>query len=156
MPLVDAAGVVPKIVPELDRGFVPAVLFHQVFDAAARAVGGPTVRLAIEQADGSIYRWTTLAFPESHPGANVNFLNLERQVKFLLWSRGGFRVYVDGPQNLTEALQQHYVETATGRFDAEIMTQIYEKPLEVVRAGPGDLPEETPRAMDLGKHLDGC
>jgi predicted NBD/HSP70 family sugar kinase len=36
------------------------------------------------------------------------------------------------------------------------MTQIYEKPLEIVRAGSGDLPDETPRAIDLGKHLRGC
>ncbi len=148
---------VPRVVPELDEGFRPAALFHRAFDAAAEAARAQPVRLALEQADGSICRWETAALPPGHPQAPLNLLNLERQVKFLLWSRGGCRVYVHAPRPLALELQAHYTDTPTGRFDAEIMGQrIYEKPFEVVLVGPGEMPEERQRDVPLGRHLDGC
>ena len=73
-----------------------------------------TVGIALEHADGSVYRWTTGALPEGHPEARHNFLNLERQVKFLLWSRGAYRIYVQAPAELTQRLQRHFAETETG------------------------------------------
>jgi predicted NBD/HSP70 family sugar kinase len=115
------------------------------------------VQIALEQADGSICRWDTAALPDSHPDARVNFLNLERQVKFLLWSRGGHRIYLHAPAPLTSQLQRHYAESATGRFDTEIMGgRIYEKPFEVISVGPGALPAEKYQAIRLGRHLTGC
>jgi predicted NBD/HSP70 family sugar kinase len=157
MSLPGLRGLAPKVVPELDAGFRPAALFHRAFDAEAAASGGSPVTLALEQADGSICRWETTALPDSHPDAALNFLNLERQVKFLLWSRGGHRVYVAAPASLVAHLQRHYQDHPTGRFDAEIMGgQIYEKPFEVVGTEPSDMPNERQSAMPLGRHLDGC
>ena len=147
----------PRVRADLDVTFKPAALFHHGFDAAARDAHATPVRLAVEQADGSICRWETAALPEGHALAPLNFLNLERQVKFLLWSRGGCRVYVDAPRALAEALQAHYAGTSVGRFDAEIMgRRIYERPFEVVPTSPGELPDERQRAVPLGRHLDGC
>jgi hypothetical protein len=49
------------------------------------------------------------------------------------------------------------VESATGRFDAEIMGgRVYEKPFEVIAVGPGELPVEKYQAIRLGRHLEGC
>src|SRR4030095_1733759 len=74
----------PGVVPDLDPDFAPAALFHRAFDAAVASSGGAAVGIALEHADGSVYRWTTGALPAEHPDARHNFLNLERQVKFLL------------------------------------------------------------------------
>jgi hypothetical protein len=115
------------------------------------------IDIALEQADGSIYRWRTAALPAGHPNASLNFLNLERQVKFLLWSRGGHRIYVQGPGDLASKLQRHYAETETGKFDTEIMGhRIFERPFEVVAVGPGEVPAETFTSKPLGRHLNGC
>jgi predicted NBD/HSP70 family sugar kinase len=149
--------ITPKVVPELDPTFTPASLFHRMFDAEAAAADGPRIHLAVEQADGSICRWDSVALPARHPDAHLNFLNLERQVKFLLWSRGGYRIYVHAPGDLADRLRRHYADTATGRFDAEVIGgQVYEKPLEVVSVGPGDLPAERQNTIQLGRHLEGC
>lgn len=149
--------VAPKRSPELDPGFRPAALFHRAFEAEAAKAGGVPLRLAVEQADGSIFRWSSVALPAAHAWADFNFLNLERQVKFLLWSRGGFRVYVDGPSDLAARLQRHYVESSTGRFDVDIMgTRVYERPFEVVHVAPGELPAEKFSTVHLGRHLEGC
>jgi predicted NBD/HSP70 family sugar kinase len=145
------------VVPELDPTYQPAALFHRAFDRALEAPGARPIDIALEQADGTVYRWRTGALPDGHPEAGSNFLNLERQVKFLLWSRGAFRVHVSAPPHLTARLARHYASTDTGRFDGEIMGgRIFERPFEIVAAGPGDLPEERFRSVPLGRHLEGC
>lgn len=148
----------PKVTPELDPGFRPAALFHRAFDAAAAESGARPIDVAIEQADGSTFHWRTVALPSNHPDAYLNFLNLERQVKFLLWSRGGHRIHVHAPDGLAARLSDHYANTETGAFDADIMgARIYERPFEVVSVDrPGELPAERHNTIPLGRHLKGC
>jgi len=78
-------------------------------------------------------------------------------VKFLLWSRGGHRIYVDAPGDLVARLQRYYAETETGIFDAEIMGgRVFERPFEVRAARRDELPAETDTSTPLGRHLNGC
>lgn len=146
----------PKIVPPLDPNFRPASLANRAFRKEAQASGGGVpVQLALEQADGSVFRFNTAVLREKHPHSGSNFRYVERFVKFLLWSRGGFRVYLDGPAELHAKLAAYYKETPTGRFDAEIMGgRIYEKPFEVIRTS--NLPSPRESSAPLGRHLDGC
>ena len=148
----------PKIVPILDPLFHPAVLANRAFHAAARATGRSVpVRLAIEQADGSVFHTGTEIFPENHAQAGANFDHLERLVKFLLWARGGWRVHFAGPQALAVSLQNHFLETATGRFDSEtIGLKIFDRAIEVAPVMNGALPTARARTQPLGRNLDGC
>src|SRR6185436_18918162 len=89
--------VAPRIAPVLDSDFRPAVLANRAFRNSAVASNNPVpIRLALEQADGSVFHFETEIFPESHPQSVGNFIYLERLVKFLLWSRGGFRIHFAG------------------------------------------------------------
>lgn len=148
----------PKIVPVLDPSFRPAVLAHRAFRERVRASGTAVpVKLALEQADGSVFYFDTEVLPGNHPESAANSLYLERLAKFLLWSRGGFRIHFRGPKALGERLQRHYRETPTGRFDAQVMgEQIYERPFEVVVVGAGELPAACAKTTPLGRHLGGC
>jgi predicted NBD/HSP70 family sugar kinase len=148
--------VAPKVTPVLDANFRPASLANRAFRAEVEASGnGVPVKLAIEQADGSVFRFDTKIFADGQAGAAGNFRYLERFIKFLLWSRGGFRVYFDGPTNLHAKLAAYYKETATGKFDAEIMGgRIYERPLEVVHTK--EVPAAKESSAPLGRHLDGA
>ncbi len=150
--------VAPRITPVLDPAFRPPVLTNRAFRALVRTTGEPVpVAVALEQADGSVFRFATEVLPAGHPQADGNFLFCERWLKFLLWSRGGFRIHVAGPPALVAALQHHYTETAAGRFDAEIMGQrIYERPFAILPCRPGDLPPERATTQPLGRHLNGC
>ena len=146
------SGVTPKIQPPLDPEFRPAALFTRAFRTASQAV---PVRFALEQADGSVFWHASAVFPGHHPAAAHNFLHVQRLAKFLLWSRGGYRLYFDGPRDIGEKLQGHFSQTPEGRFDADIMgTRIYEKPFEVVLTR--DLPAERAATTPLGRHLKGC
>ncbi len=145
----------PRIAPPLDPDFRPAALGHREFAAAADVAGAARIRIALEQADGSVFRFDRRILPATHPASEANFFFLERLIKFLLWSRGGFRVYFDGPAELGARLQSYYKETATGRFDAEIMGEkIYGRPFEV--ALTTDVPPARDSSQPLGRHLNGC
>jgi predicted NBD/HSP70 family sugar kinase len=142
--------------PELDPQFRPAVLANRAFRAQIRQVGQPLpVRLALEQTDGSVHHFSTEIFPEAAPQAAGNFIYLERILKFLLWSRGGWRIHFDGPAALAAKLAAHYRETATGKFDSNLVGEkIFDHPLEVVNTK--DIPPERAQAQPRGRHLNGC
>lgn len=143
--------VAPRFAPPLDPGFRPAALARRAFAAAATV----PVRLALEQADGSIFHIETRVLPESHPDADANSYFLERLVKFLLWAYGGWQVWIDGPPALATELARHYREDATGRFDSEIIGErIYDHPLAVTPAR--ELPAPRASTAPLGRHLEGC
>ena len=146
----------PRIVPVLDSQFRPAVLANRAFRQAAKtSASSLTVRLALEQADGSVFQFETPVFAESDPHALENFRHVQRLIKFLLWSRGGFRLHFNGPASLGRQLQQYFQEDPRGKFDAHIMGErIYERPFEV--AIGGEIPAERMTAAPLGRHLEGC
>ncbi len=148
--------IAPRITPALDPAFRPAVLAVRAFDALVAATpDAVAVRLALEQADGSIFRFDTRVLPATHARAAANAIHLERLVKFLLWSRGGWRLFVDGPTTLVAELAAHYGETATGRFDASLVCeQMFDHPLEIVSTR--NLPAERSETRPLGRHLEGC
>ncbi|MEW6159776.1 MAG: ROK family protein [Verrucomicrobiota bacterium] len=146
----------PRVTPVLDPFFRPAVLAYRHFREKARASGAPVhARLALEQSDGSVFHFHLDLLPADHSEAPANLIQLERLVKFLLWSRGGWRIYFDGPRDLATRLAAHYTESPTGRFDSEIIGErIYDRALEVVCTS--DLPPERANTAALGRHLDGC
>lgn len=148
--------VVPRVLPPLDPQFRPAVLANQTFRAQLRQTGKLLpVKIALEQTDGSVYHFSTGIFPEAAPQAAGNFTYLERILKFLLWSRGGWRIYFDGPAVLAAKLTAHYRDTATGKFDSNLVGEkIFDRPLEVVNTT--EIPPERTQAQPLGRHLQGC
>lgn len=148
--------VAPRISPVLDPGFRPAALavkaFHQLVNSSG---GGVPVRLALEQEDGSVFRFDLRVLPDSHPQSAANALFVERFVKFILWSRGGWRLYLDGPAALVTYLEAHYRDTETGRFDADFVGgRIFGRRLTVVHTR--EMPEERSETKPLGRYLDGC
>jgi len=148
--------VAPRVIPVLDPGFRPAVLAVRAFRSLVDGTGSSVpVRIALEQTDGSVFHFETEVLPESHPQASANVAYVERFVKFLLWARGGWRIYVDGPESLAAGLTSHYSQTEAGRFDAHFVGElVFDRQLEVVRTR--DLPPEHSVTKPLGRHLEGC
>lgn len=148
--------VAPRVTPVLDPAFRPAILANRAFRTLVQQSGAPvTIRLALEQTDGTASHFSTQVLPESHPQAEANFFYLERIAKFLLWSRGGWRIHVDGPAALTARLAAHYTTTPAGKFDSHLVGErMFDHPIEVV--GTKDLPPERHGAASLGRHLEGC
>lgn len=148
--------VAPKVTPVLDPAFRPAVLACRAFEAEVRGCAdGIPVRIALEQNASSVSHFATTVFPESHASSEGNFVFVERLCRFLLWSRGGCRLYIDGPEQLAKQLAAYYRETQTGQFDSELVgSKMFDHPLEVIHTR--DLPKEKSLAAPLGRNMDGC
>jgi len=146
--------VAPRVIPPLDPAFRPAVLANRAFRARARAAQPLQVGLALEQADGNVSHFRTEICSEPTM-ATANAFYLERLTKFLLWSRGGFRLHFDGPAEMAARLAAHYRDTPTGRFDSNTVAEkMFDHPLEVVHTK--ELPPERRSSAALGRHLEGC
>lgn len=148
--------VAPRVVPVLDEQFRPAVLANRAFREQVRKSGSAVpIRIALEQTDGSVYHFHTEVFSEGCRQAAGNYTYVERIVKFLLWSRGGWRIYFDGPASLAAQLTAHYRDDATGKFDSDMVgAKMFDQALEVVNTP--DIPPERAQAKPLGRHLKGC
>jgi predicted NBD/HSP70 family sugar kinase len=148
----------PKFVPPLDEGFRPAVLANRAFLKEVEESGaGTDLVLGLERADGSVSRFETRVFEEGHPRAEANLFYVERLVKFLLWQRGGWKVYVGGPKSIANHLAAAYAPGGSQAFDHNFMGQeVYENDFEVVSCAADGVPAEKETTVALGRHLDGC
>ncbi len=149
----------PRVAPPLDPDFRPLGLALAALAADARSSGTAVpVTVAVEQPDGaSAWRHGAVVYPVGHPAQAASFRAVERLCKLLLWSRGGSRLYVDGPPGLAAHLRRHYEQDPAGRFDAAFMgPQLFLRPFEVVAAPQEDFPPDREAASALGGHLDGC
>ncbi len=148
----------PKFVPPHDPGFRPAVLANRAFLKEVEESGaGVPLALGLERADGSVSRFETKVFPEGHARADANRMYIERIVKFLLWQRGGWKVYVGGPQSVGAYIAECYAPGGKQDFDFHFMGEnVYENTFTVVSCDAADVPAEKESTMPLGRHLDGC
>ncbi len=148
--------IAPRVKPALDSDFRPAVLACQAFRTQVGALPNAVpFGIGLEQSDGLVSHFTGALLPENHPQAAGNFTYVERISKYLLWSRGGSRIHFAGPAALAVKLAAHYRESATGKFDSNIVGErMFDRAIEVMHAR--ELPPERRSAASLGRHLEGC
>jgi predicted NBD/HSP70 family sugar kinase len=146
----------PRCTPPLDEDFRPAVLFDHAFHAAASRVGLPLV-IGLDRGADGFSRFETYVFPYGHPQSYDNLAYVERLVKFMLWARGGFRVYIGGPRLVGEHIRSVFSQEGAHRFDFDFMgAQVYQQPFEVIVCDAKDVPPQCESGQDLGRHLGGC
>lgn len=148
----------PRFLPPLDPDFRPAVLANHTFlNEVKRSASGVPLVIGLERADGSVSRYETHVFREGHPRAKANLRYAERLVKFLLWQRGGWKVYVGGPAFVGRYIEDTYSPSGERAFDCHFMGHdVYEKDFTVVNCAPEDVPPEQETTQPLGRHLEGC
>ncbi len=146
----------PQIKPPLDENFKPAVLANHHFLRMVGDQGQPVV-IAIERDHEEVSRFETRIFSLNHPNAWMNAYYVERIVKFLLWQRGGFRVFIGGASEIGDRIKQVYSSKGKCYFDHQFMSkQVYEKPFEVISCSLDDTPAAKETGKSIGRHLDGC
>lgn len=137
--------------PILDEEFIP---FGVWIDAYEKGAEKP-LTIAIERDKGriSVHRTKIHGTPEL---AEADYRYVERYVKFLLWSIGGFRIYICGDSALAHRLQEAYTLTRERRFDVQFMQDVYEVPFEVIDCAPEDCPAANEASVSIGGHMEGC
>ena len=140
-----------KNVPELDPEFIPFGLWAESYLKGA----SKPIAIAVEKNEGYVSVHHTKIYGTAEM-SDADYRYVERYVKFLLWSIGGFKVYVCGCSELTRKLQEAYSVNGERAFDYDFFQKLYEQELQIIDR-PRDqcpAPNETPKP--LGGHLDGC
>lgn len=145
---------VPAIPAPLDPGFQPAVVFNRYYVRAARASGKavPLV-LGLEREDGLLSRFETWVMPRADAATRTY---VERIVKFLMWSRGGWRLHVGGPESIGAIIRKTYSARGARKFDCEMMALAYGRKFEVVTTTADMVPLARGMQVPAGGHLKGC
>ncbi len=138
----------------LDPAF-RAMILDVTAARAAQVRGGATLALAWERDGGCVARYDLL-LPPATAGEEVVFRLAERVVKFLLWSAGGWRLLLAGPEGLCRRLQAEYSAQGRRAFDAAIMQRVYGRPMTVAMVRPEEMPAARDAGLTLGGHLEGC
>ena len=140
-----------KHVPELDPGFVPFGVWMNAYLEGAKQ----PVAIAVERDQGrvSVRRTCIHGTPEM---AQADYRYVERMVKFLLWSIGGFKVYICGCSPIAKELRQDYSLTGKRAFDFDFFHKLYEVDLQIIDLPLEACPAPNEISQPLGGHLDGC
>ena len=140
-----------KHVPTLDKGFIPFGVWVEAYQKGAKM----PIAIAVERNDGNVsVRRANIYGTAEMMDADYRFV--ERYVKFLLWSIGGFKVSVCGCSEITKKLQVAYSAEGDRAFDADFVQKLYERPLEIVDLPLEACPESNETAKPIGGHLEGC
>ena len=137
--------------PKLDPTFIPFGVWREAYLKDAKT----PISIAVERDRGrvSVHHTFIHGTPEV---AETDYRYVERYVKFLLWSIGGFRVSVCGCSELAKKLQEAYTPTGERQFDYTFVQQMYEKDLQILDLPLDACPAANEQAEPMGGHLDGC
>lgn len=145
-------NVSPKITPPLDSRFCPAALVLRNYRQAVKKNGsGIPLVIGLERENSLLSRFEMDVFP-----GNDTLLLVERLVKFLLWSHGGWKIYMGGPKTIGEYIRSCYTVKGNRSFDVDLMSRIYERPFEVISMDASEVPPGKQMSMSIGGHFDGC
>ena len=147
-----------KISPPLDPTFVPAVLWNRAYRALVeKTQGARDAAVALEQPDGAVSVRSLRLLPDTPEFRNLNVRYVERMVKFLLWQRGGSRLWIGGASELAAFLSRAYAPGGERSFDdALVGRKIYLEPITVNSVSLSEMPAERQAGVALGRHLSGC
>ena len=145
--------------PELDPEFIPLGPWMKAYLAGA----SKPISIAVERDKGKITVRHAKIYgtPEM---AQADYRFVERYVKFLLWSIGGFRVYILGASEIARRLAEEYVYFENGEgqngkrwFDVQFMSDVFENGFEIVDCqDPAAFPQENDASVSVGGHMEGC
>jgi predicted NBD/HSP70 family sugar kinase len=153
-PTMSTTSPAPAITAPLDTGFRPAVLFNRNYIANTKSSqkAVPLV-LSLERENNLVSRFETIVHSVADP---TTLFYVERLVKFLLWSRGGWKLHIGGPTSIAEAIRDAYSPHGPRKFDADMMQLAYDHPFEIAITTAEHAPPARDMEIAAGGHLDGC
>ena len=116
----------------MDRNFKPAATENRNFLKAVYKSGdGTPLVIALENSDGIVSTFKTTVFNNNTNKDKLNNFYVERLVKSLIWTRGGWKITIAGSNKIGNHIKKIYSIGGLREFDAKLMGTIYGKPFIV-------------------------
>ena len=142
--------------PELDSDFIPAVKWSSAYRSLTNACDDRVFfEMALKRTDGTTSVYKTMVLPHTEEFAKLNIKYVERILKFLLWMKGGYEIFLEGDEALCQEIAQIYSSSGKRAFDNDFIgNKVYGRPMEfVINQGQ---PRSFESSSSLGRNLEGC
>ena len=117
---------------------------------------GQMIAVAWEREDGNVYRYDLTVPARIHPAMLPGVKHLvERVVKFVLWSAGGWKLHLSGPDNIVKPIARAYKKKGARAFDVAFFNDLYARPLETVVVPLKEMPETHEREVVVKNNTNG-
>ena len=147
----------PKIDFIIDEKLYPAVLWnHSFLNAVHNSKKSVPLYIALQRGDDSISTSESRVFFQESKYNSLNYFYVERLVKTLLWIYGGNKIIIDGPKEIVKYIQKLYSQKGKRFFDANFMSNIYEKPFSIVACNAEQVVPVKEKSIPLNRQLKGC
>jgi predicted NBD/HSP70 family sugar kinase len=140
-----------KNVPVLDESFIPLAKFNEAFLNTAQK----PFAVAVERNNGFTALYETFIHG-TETMFEADCFYVERLLKFLLWAKGGYKVYICGDERIADFIHKEYSSDGKRAFDFNFMSKVYENQFEVKSVSYENRPKENEKSKPLGRHLEGC
>lgn len=147
-----------RVMPALDRAFQPAIVWHRAYRAACEEAGNcRDIVIGLGRPDGTMFRHEMRILPPRPEWDPASLKAVERTLKFLLWHKGGSRIYIAGAADIGRAVQRMYDAGGRRAFDWDVMgRRMFGETMRVVVCDRDAIPPARETASALGRRLRGC
>ena len=77
-------------------------------------------------------------------------------LKFLLWSRGGWKVVFAGSADIGRRIREDYCSMGRRAFDVELMSTAYRRPFEVTLVKLAEVPDANDAPLRISGEPGAC
>jgi len=150
--------VAPKIRPPLDPSFRPFALGKKAYMKAVKKIpDSPSLEFSLVRQNSLCGRSSIPVFPDSHDCFTDSQFFVGKVLRFWLWQRGGYHLYLSGPDKICKYLQNSFSSEGKYKFDIETMEKIFGKKFVVSIVNDSiELPKEKEEPEVVNTVADGC
>ena len=141
-----------KSAPEF---WAPMEMLDEVY--AGLGAKNDVVSVAWERENGKVYRYD-LPVPKRMDEEATKYVSyiVDRIAKFIVWSAGGWKLYLSGPDKVVRPVAKAYTKKGARHFDYDFFSDLYRRPVEVVVVKPEQMPEMNEKRTVVKTVADGC
>ena len=128
-----------------------------IYDAIGSKSDADIVSIAWEREEGKVFRYD-LPIPKRLDPKAAKYVSyvVERIAKFIVWSAGGWKLYLAGPDAIVKPVAKAYTKKGLRAFDYDFFTSIYGRPVEAVVVPLKKMPEMNEKPALVKTVADGC
>lgn len=143
------------ILPILEKEFKPAIIELRKFNEDVAASSKQHLFLAIKRNGGFVYTKEIDVFKDGIDDKRNIFI-VERLIKTILWTVGGYEIYISGSKIIADKIASYYQDGGLRDFDYHFMSNVYENEVKVIYVeNAKDMPKAKSSSVPCGGHLDG-
>ena len=135
----------------------PMSALWQVYDGIGSKASAELVSIAWEREEGKVYRYD-LPIPKRLDPQATKFVShvVERIAKFIVWSAGGWKLRLAGPDAIVRPVAKAYAKKGARAFDCDFFSSIYGRPVEAEVVPLKKMPEFREKTSVVKTVADGC